>query len=94
MDFGPDDLVDRDAPESLREQLAGILRARIERGDWAPRRAIDPMETLAEHYGVSRPTVRQAVALLEQQGWVKVHHPRGTFVAERTPPPNAGDQHS
>ncbi|GLW55230.1 hypothetical protein Kpho01_32410 [Kitasatospora phosalacinea] len=90
MDFGPDDLVDRDAPEALREQLAGILRARIERGDWAPRRAIDPMEALADHYGVSRPTVRQAVALLEDQGWVTVRHPRGTFVTDRAAPPSAG----
>ncbi|BAJ28230.1 MULTISPECIES: GntR family transcriptional regulator [Kitasatospora] len=65
--------------------MAGIPRARIRRGGWAPRRRIDPLETLADHYGLSRPTVRQAVALLEQQGWVSVHHPRGTLVAGQSP---------
>ncbi|MFJ9445336.1 GntR family transcriptional regulator [Kitasatospora sp. NPDC101235] len=83
MEFGPDDLIDREAPEPPFQQLTAILRARIQRGDWAPRRAIPSEAALCGLYSLSRPTVRRAIAELVREGWLFVVHPRGTFVAER-----------
>ncbi|MFJ4093407.1 GntR family transcriptional regulator [Kitasatospora sp. NPDC089913] len=82
MEYGPDDQIDREAPEPPFEQLAAILRARIGRGDWAPRRAIPSESALCELYGLSRPTVRRSIAALVAEGRLFVVHPRGTFVAE------------
>ncbi|NDK29505.1 winged helix-turn-helix transcriptional regulator [Streptomyces sp. TR1341] len=85
MDYGPDDLVERDAPEAPYEQLAGILRARLARGDWKPRRPIPSESRLCDEYGLSRPTVRRAVAELVAAGLVFTVPQRGTYVAEPSP---------
>ncbi len=59
---------------------------------------------LAEHYGVSAPTVRTALLALQQEGWVELWHGRHTFAtggaarrrvglfteADITPPPHLG----
>lgn len=84
MDFGPDDQVERDAPEAPYEQLAGILRARLERGDWKPRRPIPSEARLCDEYGLSRPTVRRAVAELVSAGLVFTVPQRGTYVRDRS----------
>jgi GntR family transcriptional regulator len=84
MTYGPDDLVERDAPDAPFEQLAGILRARLKRGDWKTNRAISSENALADQYELSRPTVRRALAVLAEEGYVYAVAGRGTFVAERT----------
>ncbi len=64
-------------------QLAAHLRARIESGQ-LPAGARIPAETdLATEHGMSRETVRRAVALLRADGLVDVEPGRGTRV--RTP---------
>ncbi|MCR8576143.1 GntR family transcriptional regulator [Streptomyces sp. Isolate_219] len=83
MEYGPDDQVERDAPEPPFQQLAEILRARVTRGDWKPNRAIPSENALAEHYGLSRPTVRRAIAALADNGLVYAVSGRGTYVAEQ-----------
>ncbi|MFF3817244.1 GntR family transcriptional regulator [Streptomyces bluensis] len=85
MTYGPDDLVERDAPEAPFVQLAGILRARLRRGDWKTNRAIPSENVLADHYGLSRPTVRRAIAALVEDGMVYAIPGRGTYVAEQNP---------
>jgi GntR family transcriptional regulator len=85
MEYGPDDQVERDAPESPFVQLAGILRARLKRGDWQTNRAIDSENALVEKYGLSRPTIRRAIAALAEEGFVYAIPGRGTYVAERKP---------
>lgn len=92
MEYGPDDQVDRDAPDAPFQQLAGILRARVKRGDWKPNRAIPGENVLADEYGLSRPTVRRAIAALADEGLVYALPGRGTYVAEQksdTTPPSA-----
>ncbi|MFE0701588.1 GntR family transcriptional regulator [Streptomyces sp. NPDC058872] len=84
MTFGPDDQVERDAPEPPYQQLVGILRARLARGDWKPRRPIPSESALCDAYGLSRPTVRRAVAELVSAGLVFTVPQRGTYVAEPT----------
>jgi DNA-binding GntR family transcriptional regulator len=67
-------------------QLAGILAARTERGDWLPNRPIPSEVRLMEEYGVARGTVRNAVAVLVDQGLVVTVPQRGTFVRPKADP--------
>ncbi|WP_405686404.1 GntR family transcriptional regulator [Streptomyces sp. NBC_01387] len=85
MTYGPDDQVERDAPDAPFEQLTGILRARLGRGDWRVNRAIPSENALANEYGLSRPTVRRALAALAEEGFVYAVSGRGTFVTDREP---------
>jgi GntR family transcriptional regulator len=78
--YGPDDDIDLEGPDYLYVQLAGILAARIQRGDWAPRRPIPSETQLVQEYGVARETVRRAIALLVDRDLVRVVPQRGTFV--------------
>jgi DNA-binding GntR family transcriptional regulator len=81
MDFGADDEIDYEGPVTPYRQLAGILRARIARGDWAPNRAIASETQLVQQYGLARSTVRRAIAVLVEEGVLFVVPQRGTFVA-------------
>ena len=62
-------------------QLAEILGARIERGDWQPNRPIPSEAQLVQMYGIARETVRKSIRVLVDDGVVFVVHGRGTFVA-------------
>ncbi|MBH1936474.1 winged helix-turn-helix transcriptional regulator [Streptomyces sp. AV19] len=84
MEYEPDAEIIRDAPEAPFQQLTGILRARIQRGDWKPRRPILSETRLCEEYGLSRPTVRRAIAALVAEGVLFVVPQRGTYVADRS----------
>jgi GntR family transcriptional regulator len=81
MDFDPDAVIDHDGPVTPYRQLAAILRARIERGDWAPGRRMASENDLVQEYGLARTTVRRAIAALVEDGIVTVVPQRGTFVA-------------
>ncbi|NUP47254.1 MAG: winged helix-turn-helix transcriptional regulator [Catenulispora sp.] len=82
MEFDPDAEIDHGAPLTPYRQLAGILRARIARGDWAPGRRIASETDLVQQYGLARTTVRRAIAVLREDGDVVVVPQRGTFVAD------------
>lgn len=69
----------RDA-RPLPAQLADRLRQRIANGDWGPGHRLPSEQDLAAEYGVSRPTVRSAVARLVDIGMLRVRHGAGTFV--------------
>ena len=60
--------------------LALELRARILRGEWEPGQALTAETELARVYGVALGTMRQAIALLVQQGLLERQHGKGTFV--------------
>jgi GntR family transcriptional regulator len=62
-------------------QLANILRKRIENGDFKAHDAIPSERQLEEQYNLSRPTIRQAIDLLERQGYLYRVHGKGTFVS-------------
>jgi GntR family transcriptional regulator len=71
---------------SLHRQLYVILRDQILRGLYAPGAAIPNEDALCAEFGVSRITVRRAVADLETSGILIKRHGRGTFVSEQLPP--------
>lgn len=81
MEFEPDAEIDHEGPVTPYRQLAGILRARIQRGDWAPGRPIPSESGLVQQYGLARSTVRRAVAALVEDGLVYTVPQRGTYVS-------------
>jgi GntR family transcriptional regulator len=61
-------------------ELATDLRTRILRGQWEPGQALAAETEMARSYGVALGTMRQAIALLVDQGLLERRHGRGTFV--------------
>jgi GntR family transcriptional regulator len=61
--------------------LATALRQRIVDGQWKPGEMIPAEALLASSYGVALGTVRQALALLVEDGILRRQHGRGTFVS-------------
>lgn len=72
---------------SLHRQIFMVLHDQITRGDRAPGAILPKEELLCEQFGVSRVTVRRALADLEAQGFVQRRHGRGTFVRADVPAP-------
>jgi len=66
----------------LHRQLFLVLREQILRGAFGPKGALPKEEELCEHFGVSRITVRRALADLALLGLVERRHGLGTFVRE------------
>ena len=73
----------RDKAIPLYYQLETILRRKILSGDYKPDTPLPSEDMLAEEYQVSRITVRQALASLEQDGLVLRQRGKGTFVSEK-----------
>jgi GntR family transcriptional regulator len=63
-------------------EIAADLREHIESAALAPHTLLPSERELSESHHVSRMTARQAVTLLENEGYVYRRPPRGTFVAE------------
>lgn len=66
--------------EALHKQVAAAMRQAIATGEWPPGTQLPTETDLAQTYGVSRPTVRLAVAALRSEGQLDVKQGRGTFV--------------
>ncbi|MEV0247777.1 GntR family transcriptional regulator [Nocardia sp. NPDC050712] len=65
------------------QQVCRAVREDIIRGEFAPGQRLTE-DTLAERYGVSRVPVREALRLLEAEGFAWSRPYAGTFVAELT----------
>lgn len=75
--------LDRDSAAPLYRQLAAVLLAQIRDGALKPGERLPSEPELMAAYGVSRVTVRQAIALLARSGKATAHRGKGTFVAAR-----------
>ncbi|MBF8187713.1 winged helix-turn-helix transcriptional regulator [Nonomuraea sp. K274] len=71
----------------LYRHIAEEIRQRISTGELDPGGPIPSEVELVRQYGAARETVRRAVALLREQGWVFSVPHRGSYVAaeERWP---------
>ena len=65
---------------SLADEVTGSIREALVRGQFAPGERLRE-ESLAKSLGVSRGTVRAAMAQLQREGLVQVRRNFGTFVA-------------
>jgi DNA-binding GntR family transcriptional regulator len=68
---------------SLRHQLAHELRHRIRAGELAPGDKLPSEPELAQDRAVSRSSVRAAITILEEEGFVRRRHGSGTYVTHR-----------
>ncbi len=82
---------DRAAPVSaaagvpLHRQLFLVLHDEIDRGVLTPGDALPTEQNLCEQFGVSRITVRRALADLAEQGYIERRHGVGSFVRPHGP---------
>jgi GntR family transcriptional regulator len=74
--------IDRRSPVPFYFQLKQLIRDEIAGERWLPGERIPSEHALCDHFGVSRTTVRQALAELENEGLLHKEKGRGTFVAE------------
>lgn len=72
--------IDREGPVPIYRQVAAVLLARIESGEYPVNRALPSEPDLSVEFGVTRNTVRAAIRVLAEQGRVQTVAGRGTFV--------------
>ena len=75
----------------LPTQVAERLTALIESGEWRPGTRVPNETELATELGVSRPTLREALRSLEEDGFLRRTRGSGTFVTYRPKLKNALD---
>jgi GntR family transcriptional regulator len=75
-------MLNSQSPVPLYHQLADILTAGIRSGEYLPGSRIPPEIGLAKHYGIGRPTARQAIDILVRKGMVERRRGSGTYVRE------------
>jgi len=75
-------VTETDIPAGLSRYgaLAAQLRQRIVSGEWPPGTALPAEQRLATERGVALGTLRQALAVLADEGLLERRHGRGTFV--------------
>lgn len=73
-------MIDSAADVPVYQQLAAILRGKIDSGEIPSRRAIPSKRLLSEEYRVSPGTVERAVQALRAEGYLKTVMGRGLFV--------------
>lgn len=78
-------MIDPNADRAVFRQLADLLRERIVSGELEPGALLPSEIRLTQEHGVSRTTVRQAIAILRSEGLVLVKPPHGTFVRRVEP---------
>lgn len=78
-DASVQDVVSRDVPVPLHEQVAALLRARIASKDLTGR--VPSIVTLAQTYEVSVKTAEHALHTLRDEGLIVVVKGRGYFIA-------------
>lgn len=74
-------MIRRDSIIPMYYQIEQVIRRRIESGELRPGDRVESERELAQKFGVSLMTARQAVKGLEQQGLIYRERGKGSFVA-------------
>lgn len=74
----------------LYMQAVDALRNLLQHGEYVAGDRLPSEPKLAEQLGISRPTLREALQTLEEEGAIVRRHGVGTFVAEQRPVLDAG----
>jgi GntR family transcriptional regulator len=75
-------MLERLSARPYYQQLRDLVEERVRSGEWPPGTQLPSERELCEQFGVSRITVRQALAELVMQGQLERSPGRGTFVAQ------------
>lgn len=75
----------RPDPRPLYAQASAALRKLVQEDGYAPGDRLPSEIELSQRLGISRPTLREALRQLEEEGAIVRRHGVGTFVAERRP---------
>lgn len=67
-------------PMPLYYQIANLIRNGIMEGTWSPASQLPTENVLAEKYGVSRPTIRNAKNILTEEGFIRSIKGSGCYV--------------
>ncbi|GIH91998.1 GntR family transcriptional regulator [Planobispora siamensis] len=83
----PDGIRRRNRPTPMYREIADDLMRTILRGELRPRRPLPSEAALVHRHGVARETVRHAIRILREEGWIYTVPQRGSFVSppERWP---------
>ena len=73
----------------LYQQIATDISEQIRAGKYQPRRPIPGETALLQHYDCARETVRRAMSLLREQGWIYTVAQRGSYVSPKESWPQA-----
>jgi DNA-binding FadR family transcriptional regulator len=73
-------------PRRLYEEISEKLAKQIAAGEYELGQRLPSERELAQTFGVSRPTVREAIIALELDGLVEVRLSSGVYVINRLPP--------
>jgi GntR family transcriptional regulator len=79
--------IDHGAAKPVYQQLADILRAQIQSGEFPPGRVLPSEATLMQQYGIARETARKGVRVLRDEGIVHIVQGRGAYVSDDYRPP-------
>jgi DNA-binding GntR family transcriptional regulator len=82
----------RDTAAPLHAQISTAIRSRIVTGEWPEDHRLSPEPQLAEEIGVSRGTLRRALATLIDEGLLRQIRGRGTFVTRSPMEPAAAQR--
>ncbi|MFI7424678.1 GntR family transcriptional regulator [Nonomuraea sp. NPDC049684] len=77
----PDEAPRKQRKVPLYRQIASDVAKQIRAGHFQPKRPIPGETALVQQYDVARETVRRAMALLREQGWIYTVPQRGSYVS-------------
>ena len=66
----------------LAEEVARQIAQAIQEGRFLAGQVLPPARALAQKFNVSRPILREALSILQIQGFVSIRHGKGTFVKD------------
>jgi GntR family transcriptional regulator len=76
-------MVDHGSAVAPYRQIAGILRARITSGEYAPGQRLPSITTLMQEYGVAHLTANKALRLLVTEGLAEMSPGMGFYVCSQ-----------
>lgn len=85
----PDEAPRKPRKIPIYQEIAGDIAKQIQEGRFQPRRPIPGETALVQEYEVARETVRRAMALLREQGWIYTVAQRGSYVSSQESWPQA-----
>jgi len=69
---------------SLADEVAALLQDKILKGDYKVNQKLPVEAKLMEIYGVGRSSIREAVKILVNSGFLRVQQGKGTFIEDNT----------